>query len=313
MINFDLILVFIVIGFILVSLYWGIMGPSFTFVIAASILGIFGVLTPTEILAGFANEQIAVIMMLLIIGDIIRQTSIIEIVFDRFFRSAKHTRGFLSRMVMIVSGISTFMNDTPLVAVMMPYVNNWCKKNKISPSKFLLPLSYAAILGGCATLIGTSTNLIVAGMVQNQTIIPGMNPLKIYDFAIVGFPMMIIGFFYIVYFGEKMLPSHKHLLSDGPISPREYILETKVKHGSHLIGMDITGAGFTGEKSFQLVEIIRDENVITDFTDEFILDEGDLLLFTGDTSMIIGMIESKSGLQIPEVGMMSRRKKTQIV
>ncbi len=311
--NFDLILVFIVIVFILISLYWGIVGPSFTFVIAVSILGIFRILTPTEILAGFANEQIATIIMLLIIGDIIRQTSVIEIVFDRFFRPAKHVRGFLSRMMIIVSSISTFVNDTPLVAVMMPYVNNWCKKNNIPPSKFLLPLSYAAILGGCATLIGTSTNLIVAGMVQNQTIIPGMSPLKIFDFTLVGFPMMIIGFFYIVFFGEKMLPSHKHLLLEGTANSREYILETKVKHASHLIGMDINSAGFTGHKSFQIIEIIRDESIITDFTDDFILAEGDLLLFTGDTSMIIGMIESKSGLQIPEVGMMTKRKKTQIV
>jgi len=82
MFSFDLILVFILIIFILISLYWGILGPSFTFVIAVSILGIFGVLTPAEILSGFANEQIAVVIMLLLIGDIIRQTAVIEVIFN---------------------------------------------------------------------------------------------------------------------------------------------------------------------------------------------------------------------------------------
>ncbi len=313
MYNFDLILVFIIIIFILVSLYWGILGPAFTFVIAVSILGFFGVLTPVEILAGFANEQIAVIIMLLIIGDTLRQTSIIEVIFDWVFRSAKNFKGFLSRMIIFASTFSTFINDTPLVVVMMPYVNSWCKKNKIAPSKFLIPLSYAAILGGCTTLIGTSTNLIVAGMVQNQNIIQGMTPLKLFDFTLVGLPMMIIGFLYMFFFGQRLLPSHKHRLNEGHASPREYILETKVKHGSHLIGQNIGSTDFIEDKSFQLVEIIRDDINFTDFSDDFILAEGDSLLFAGNTTMVIDMFESNSGLHIPEVGMMAKRKRTQIV
>jgi di/tricarboxylate transporter len=313
MYSFQLILVFIVIVLILISLYWGIIGPSFTFVIAVAILGLFKVLTPSEILAGFANEQIAVIIMLLIIGEILRQTGIIEIFFDWFFRSARNKKGFLTRMVFFVSSLSTFINDTPLVAVMMPYVNNWCKKNKIAPSKFLIPLSYAAILGGVVTLIGTSTNLIVAGMVQNQNILPGMTPLKIFDFSLVGLPMMIIGGLYLIFFGEKLLPSHKDLYSDNLGKLREYFLETRVKIGSHLAGQNILSSGFSGHDNYQLIEIIRDDKILTDFTEEFMLAEGDRLHFTGDTTMILNMIESKSGLQIPEVGMMSKRKKTQIV
>ena len=199
MITFDLIVVFIVILFILISLYKEIIGATFAFVIAVVTLGFFGILTPKEILAGFANEQLAVILLLLLLGDIIRQTAVVELLFDRIFKSAKSYRGFLSRMTLIISGFSAFLNNTPLVAVMMPYVNNWCKKNDISPSKFLMPLSYAAILGGCATLIGTSTNLIVNGMVIDQTIIHGLESLNIFDFAYVGVPMIIIGFFYLLF------------------------------------------------------------------------------------------------------------------
>ena len=249
MLSFDLILVFVVIAFIVVSLYWGILGPSFTFVIGISFLGFVGILTPNEILSGFANEQIAVVIMLLLIGDIIRQTAVIEVIFDRIFRSAKSYRGFLSRMLIIISTFSAFLNNTPLVAVMMPYVNSWCKRNKIAPSKFLMPLSFAAILGGCATLIGTSTNLIVNGLVESQTIIPGLKPLKIFDFTAVGLPMMIVGFFYLLFFGDRLLPETDKSDEESTGQSREYIVESKVRSGSHLVGKTIEEAGFFGDRS----------------------------------------------------------------
>ena len=173
MVDFQIILVFVVVIFIILSLYIGILGPAFTFVVGVIVLGLFGVLTPREILSGFANEQVMVILILLLIGEIIRKTSIAEIIFDRYFRKAKTQKGFMRRMLAMVSTFSAFLNNTPLVAVMMPYVTTWSKRFGISPSKLLIPLSYAAILGGCATLIGTSTNMIVNGMVVDQTIIPG--------------------------------------------------------------------------------------------------------------------------------------------
>ena len=313
MLSFDLILVFIVIAFILVSLYWGILGPSLTFVIGISVFGIFGILTPSEILSGFANEQIAVVIMLLLIGDVIRQTAVIEVIFDRIFRSARNYRGFLSRMLLIISAFSAFLNNTPLVAVMMPYVNSWCKRNKIAPSKFLMPLSFAAILGGCATLIGTSTNLIVNGLVESQKIIPGLQPLKIFDFTIVGLPMMVIGFFYLLFFGDKLLPETDRADEESSGHTREYLVESKVRSGSYIAGKTIEEAGFFGEKAYTLLEIIREEIKVLSFSEKFVLQEGDILVFSGDTTTIAELIEGKSGLQLPEVGMMKKRKKTEIV
>lgn len=203
MITFELILVFTVIVFILVSLYKELLGASFTFMVAVVTLGFFGVLTPREMLSGFANEQIAVIIMLLLLGNIIRKTPVIEIIFDKLFRKARSYKGFMRRMILLVSGFSALLNNTPLVAVMMPYMNTWCKRNNISPSKLLMPLSFAAILGGCVTLIGTSTNLIVNGLLIDQEIIPDLAPLRIFDFAWVGVPMAVIGFFYLYIFGEN--------------------------------------------------------------------------------------------------------------
>jgi di/tricarboxylate transporter len=313
MITFELIVVFIVILFILFSLYQELLGATFTFVIAVVTLGFFGILTPREILSGFANEQLAVIILLLLLGEIIRQTGVVEILFDRIFKSAKSYRGFLSRMTIIISGFSAFLNNTPLVAVMMPYVNNWCKRNNISPSKFLMPLSYAAILGGCATLIGTSTNLIVNGMVIDQQIFPDMKPLNIFEFAYVGVPMIVIGFFYLLFFGEKLLPNKLDLIEKFSTNTREYLVEAEIRKDSKLIGKTIEEANLRNLKGLFLVEIIRKSFKISSVKPNVILQKDDILIFAGDTETIVEMINSDIGLRLPSVGMLYKKKQTEVV
>ncbi|MDY6801697.1 MAG: SLC13 family permease [Bacteroidota bacterium] len=313
MITFELIVVFIVILFILFSLYQELLGTTFTFVIAVVALGFFGILTPREILNGFANEQLAVIILLLVLGDIIRQAGVVEILFDRIFKSAKSYRGFLSRMTIIISGFSAFLNNTPLVAVMMPYVNNWCKRNNISPSKFLMPLSYAAILGGCATLIGTSTNLIVNGMVIDQQIFPEMDSLNIFEFAYVGVPMIFIGFFYLLFFGEKLLPNKLDLIEKFSTNTREYLVEAEIRKDSKLIGKTIEEANLRNLKGLFLVEIIRKSFKISSVKPNVILQKDDILIFAGDTETIVEMINSDIGLRLPSVGMLYKKKQTEVV
>lgn len=313
MLSFDQILVFIVLVFILISLYREILGPAFTFLVGVIILGIFGVLTPAEILRGFGNEQIAVVIMLLLIGDVIRRTAVVEVIFDRFFKSARSNRGFMVRMTLLIAGFSAFLNNTPLVAVMIPYVHSWCKRNNISPSKFLIPLSYAAILGGCATLIGTSTNLIVNGLVVDQTIIPDLEPLKIFDFAIVGIPMIVVGTLYLLFFGERLLPTKPDTLTQLSLGRREYMVEVKVVHKSPLIGKTIEEAGLRSQPGFHIVEIWRRGYKISVFGADFLLDRGDILIFAGETEAIADMVRSRSGLSIPEVGMLLKKSRTEMV
>jgi len=313
MISFQLILVFVVLVFILVSLYKEIFGATFTFLVAVVVLGFFGVLTPAEILAGFANEQIAVIIMLLLMGDIIRRTAIIELVFDKAFQGVKGYRGFLGRMMIIVSGLSALLNNTPLVAVMMPYLNSWCKKNDISPSKLLMPLSYAAILGGCATLIGTSTNLIVNGLVVDQEILPDLRSLRIFDFVYVGIPMILIGFLYLFFWGEKLLPSREKLDEDSPENTRTYLIETQVRKNSDLIGKTIEESGLRNMKGLYLVEIQRDNRKIFVVSNNLIISQDDILVFAGDTAPVAELTKSGSWLTIPSVGMLHKKKQTEVV
>lgn len=313
MITFELILVFTVIVFILVSLYKELLGASFTFMVAVVTLGFFGVLTPREMLSGFANEQIAVIIMLLLLGNIIRKTPVIEIIFDKLFRKARSYKGFMRRMILLVSGFSALLNNTPLVAVMMPYMNTWCKRNNISPSKLLMPLSFAAILGGCVTLIGTSTNLIVNGLLIDQEIIPDLAPLRIFDFAWVGVPMAVIGFFYLYIFGEKLLPSRPELLEEFTGQHRTYLVETVVRPGSSLVGKTIEESGLRNIRDLHLVEIVRKGKHMFVVSNSMVIEEEDMLVFAGDKGLVADLMKNNMGLTLPSVGMLSRKKHTEVV
>lgn len=310
---FDMIVVLIVLLFIVVSLYRGIMGPGFTFATGVIALGLFGILSPREIMAGFANVQIAVILLLLILGDMIRKTSVVAILFDRMFRKSRSYKGFMWRMTLLVGGFSAFLNNTPLVAIMMPYLYRWGKKNNIPVSKLLIPLSYAAILGGCATLIGTSTNLIVNGLVEDQTVFPEFTSLGLFDFSIVGVPMILIGLIYLVFFAEKLLPVRKDAMEDFTTKSREYMVEVFVRKTSGMIGKSVGEAGLRNLEGLFLAEIIRESEVIRPVSPSTFIREGDILLFAGDTQTIVEMIDSDSGLQLSQVGMFVKKPHTEVL
>lgn len=313
MINYEVILVILVLLFILISLYKEIVGPGLTFLIAIIFLGIFRVLTPKEILSGFANEQIAVIIMLLLLGDVFRRTSILDILFNRIFKHTHTYGGFLGRMIILVSTMSAFLNNTPLVAILMPYVHNWSKRNNIAVSKLLIPLSFAAILGGCATLIGTSTNLIVNGLVADQQIIPGLKPLSIFDFSYVGIPMIVIGLLFLRFFSSHLLPSTKGAIENFSKNTRDYIVEVQIKKGYSLIGKAIKNINFKEKENLDLIEIRRNNISITSNFNESILREGDVLLFSGNTGAIADIVNSSDHLSIPSVGMFRKKKSTNIM
>jgi di/tricarboxylate transporter len=196
MLTTPVILLLATIVFLLSSLYLEWFKPTVSFFIAILVFIFGGILTPTEALHGFANEQLAVIVLLLIISDIFKKSSIVNVLFHQLFGKSKNVGSFKFGMMTVVASFSAFFNNTPLVAMMMPYTNSWAVKNKVASSKLLIPLSYAAILGGCVTLVGTSTNLIVNGLAIDA----GFDPLSIFDFTAVGLPMLVIGIAYLVLF-----------------------------------------------------------------------------------------------------------------
>ncbi len=312
MILLDQIIVSIVIVFILISLYKEYIGPAFTFLIAVLTLGVFKILTPKEILLGFANEQIAVVVLLLLIGDIIRRSSILDRLFEKVFSNGMSKHRFLFRMTSLVAGMSAFFNNTPLVAIMMPYVSSWSKANKTSPSKLLIPLSFAAILGGSATLIGTSTNLIVNGLVTDQVIFPNLQPLQLFDFIYVGLPMIVIGVLYLVFVSDKLLPSHPDSIEKFNANAKNYMIEAQIRQKSKLIGKTIEEANLRNLQGVYLSEIVRGTERYKAVPSNTILMENDVLYFAGKTQMAADLIEIE-GITFPEVGLLKRKANADII
>ncbi len=309
----DAILVLLAILFIIFSLYFEIVGPGFTFVIAIAFLSAFRVITPSEILSGFANEQIMNIIMLLLVGDIFRRTTILDIFFDKFFKYAKTPRRFMLRMMIVVAPLSAFLNNTPLVAILIPYIHNWSKKNKSSVSKLLIPLSFGAIMGGCITLIGTSTNMIVNGLVVDQTIIPGLRPLEIFDFAYVGVPMVIIGTLYMLFIGYRLLPDKTQTMEVTADADRKYLFQLQIKKGSEFIGVERCNVPFLKNEGFILVEVLRNGILFDQIATDFIFEEEDVLTFAGNKESIADLVNADKNLVIPSVGMFSKKKQTEVV
>ena len=307
------VIVIIVLIFLILSLYKEWLGPALTFVIAVSILGLTRILSPKEILHGFANESLAVIVMLIIIGDLFRKVSTLDGFFDRIFKNATTVRGFVTRMMLMVLPISAFIYNTPTVAVMMPIVHNNAKKYNYPISKLLIPLSFAAILGGNITSIGASTNMLVNGLLAEQTIIPNTPLLGFFDFTAVGLTMAILGTLYVAFYGIKKLPAHENILDAAKELHRKYTVEARLKEGSHLIGKTIFEAGFKNLKGLQLVEVLRENMRVTAVPQDMILMEEDILLFTGNTNSINDFVKQHDGLDLPSLGMFSRKEDQKLV
>jgi len=309
----DQILVFITLAFILISLYFSLMGAALTFMIGVLFLAIAGIITPTEMLQGFGNEQIWVIIVLLIIGDIIRKQRVLDRFFNNFiFSNTKSTRWFIFRMAAVVAPLSAILNNTPLVAIIMPYVSNWSRQYKVDISKLLIPLSYAAILGGSITLIGTSTNLIVDGLLKDQTLFPDTTSLNMFDFTIVGLPMLVIGVIYLVLFSDKLLPNKQTVTTEVMKNPRKYIVDTLLSSKSNLVGKTVEEANLRNLQGLFLAEVNRADTIYTPVSPGFKLMAGDILTFAGDTDTIGSMLEEKNGLDPIEVGMFVHKKQTQL-
>jgi di/tricarboxylate transporter len=236
-----------------------------------------GVLTTAEAFSGFSNPGMLTVGVLFVVVAGLRETGGIDWIAQSVLGRPGSLRKAMARILFPVVGLSTFLNNTPVVAMLIPAVNDWAKKLKLAPSKLMIPLSYAAILGGTCSLIGTSTNLVVAGLVMTHT---DMAPLRMFDIAWVGLPCAIAGSIFLLLFGPKLLPtrgSPAAELSD----PRQYTAEMIVPAGSPLIGKSIEQAGLRQLPGCYLVEIDRQGTSILAVGPEETLQADDRLIFAG--------------------------------
>ncbi len=293
--NFQPIFVILVVFLLFLLIYKEYVKASVSFLLAVLLFSITGILTPAEVLSGFANESIASILMLILITTGIRKNFQLENLFDAVFRKANTYRGFLFRMMSQVAILSSIINNTPVVALMTPYVVEWGKKHNIAPSRLLIPLSYATIMGGMITLIGTSTTLILNGFLQDYN-----HPSLLFeDLFVIGSSVTVVGILFILFIGYKLLPDHKDVLKTYKENKREYVVETRVLPGSKLIGKNLLDAGLRNLKGVYLVEILRGTKMIFPVEPIEVLAEEDILFFAGNTKDIVDLINSDVGIELP--------------
>lgn len=242
-------------------------------------------------LSGFSNEGMLTVAALYVVAYGMKETGAIQFVVRHLLGNTRSVQRAQIRIAAPVMVMSAFLNNTPIVASFIPAVEEWGKKVQIPVSKLLIPLSYAAILGGTCTLIGTSTNLIVNGLVIDST----GESLNIFAPALAGIPIAIIGFIYLMFFGRKWLPDRSSGFTPFE-NTREYTIEMIVPKGSSMAGVPIEDAGLRQLPGVFLVEIVRNDRIIAAVEPSEILQENDRLIFTGVVDAVASL-QHLTGLQ----------------
>jgi di/tricarboxylate transporter len=259
------------------------LGPDLVLLAALGLLLVTGVLDTRQALEGFANEGMITVGILFVVGAGVRDTGAVNWLAEKLFGRPKSTLGAVTRVVGPATVLSAFMNNTPLVAMLIPAVNEWAAKFRIPPSKLMIPLSYAAILGGTCTLIGTSTNLVVNGLMTTQA---GLPALGMFEVSWVGVPAAIIGGAYLIACAAWLLPDRRPAISQLG-DPKEYTVEMMVEEGSLLEGKTIEQAGLRHLAGVYLAEIDRDGSILPAVAPQEKLHGGDRLVFVGVVDSVV--------------------------
>jgi di/tricarboxylate transporter len=279
----EAIFTLVVILLMLAGLAFELLAPD---VIVFSTLGILlltDVITVKEALAGFSNSGMLTVGILFIVAYAAQSSGILELFASRVMGRSSGVRTALLRMMTPVLAMSAFLNNTPIVAMFTPTIRDWAIRHRISPSKLLIPLSYASTFGGICTLIGTSTNLVVNGMMQQSL----NQSLSMFELAKVGLPCAVSGVLFMMLVGYRLLPDHKDLSEDFQGSGREYLLEMKIQEGSPLVAKSVEAAGLRKLDRLFLTEIHREGLLIVPVKPTDLLKAGDRLFFTGQAEDIV--------------------------
>ncbi len=269
----------------LVAMVREIAPPDLLMMAALFALAGTGILTPAETFAGFSNPAVATIGAMFMVSAALRETGALDLTLGRLLGQTRHLAGGMVRICLPVSGLSAFLNNAPIVAMMTPAVIDWARRNSLAPSRFLIPLSYASILGSTATIIGTSTNLTVAGLILESE----MAPMTFFELAWVGVPIGVVGLLYLIFWAPRGLPDRVDPTEALGEHRREYTASMRVESGYAHIGRSVEEAGLRELPGLFLVEIDRQGRVITPVSPEEIVRTGDRLVFAGVVSTIVDL------------------------
>ncbi|MEO2014491.1 MAG: SLC13 family permease [Fuerstiella sp.] len=242
-------------------------------------------LSVTQGLSGFANPGVLTVAVLFVVADGLQRTGAFAWLGMRLLGTPKGTTSAQLRTMVPAALLSAFLNNTPVVALMMPIISDWSRKHRISVSHLFMPLSFAAILGGMCTLIGTSTTIVVNSKLVEHNPDSG---LTMFELAWVGVPCMIAGIGFLTLFTRRLLPERKPAFTVND-DPREYTVEMEVDPSSPLVGKTIEEAGLRHLPGMYLMEIDREGHVLPAVSSDSLLRANDHLVFVGVVESVVDL------------------------
>lgn len=284
--SFEIIFVLVCMVAMLVALISDIMRPG---MILLSIVVLFmcaGILSPKEMLEGFSNKGMITVALLFLVSEGVRQSGALNIIIKKLLPQKK-VSVFKAQLHFLpaISGISAFLNNTPVVVIFAPIIKRWAERMKIPATKFLIPLSYATILGGVCTLIGTSTNLVVHGMILDA----GYEGFSMFELGKVGVFIAIAGLIYLLIFSNKLLPdSREDNLEKNDEEPNNNLHKVEVVLGARFPGIKKTLGEFNFHRHYgaYVKEVKRNGQSYTEDIDNIRILEGDTLVLWADDSFV---------------------------
>ncbi len=269
--------------------------PEVILLTALFVLLLTGILTPAEAVQGFYNQGMLTIGLLCIVAGAVQKSGLVERFVENVLNNGHSPRQSLLRIMVPSSLFSGVLNNTPIVAAFTPYVRQWCEKHDVAPSKFLLPISFATIAGGTMTLIGTSTNLVVHGMLIER----GFEGFSFFQLAIIGVPITLFLIVFMIGIGLKMLPNRVPTMPyfNTDKNQKRFSAEMVVEPNGEFAGKTIKQAGLHQKNGVELLGIVRKGKVLENYSPSFKLKAHDCLLLIGSLNDI-AYLEGRDGLQL---------------
>ncbi len=257
-----------------------IFDPLKIFVLVVTLFLVMGTITIDEAVAGFSNKGVLAVAALFIIAGTVEQSSYFRQLTKFDDLSGDNFKPV--KLYSLTAGLSAFLNNTPIVSIFIPITKKISDKTGISESKLLMPISYVSILGGMLTLIGTSTNLVVSGLMVEM----GLEPLGFFEITKVSIIGVVLGLIYINFTYNRLLPDNSDKLENSKNITNEHFVRFVVKSNSSIIGKTIVGANLRSLSGVYLAEIERNKNRIFPINPSEIIKEDDVLVFAGQTAKI---------------------------
>jgi di/tricarboxylate transporter len=259
------------------------------------LLLVTGVIDAGQAFSGFSNPAPITVAALYVLAGAVQQTGVLESVTGRLLGGAGGQRGMLARIVGPTMASSAFLNNTPIVAMVAPSVATWADQRRLPASRFLMPVSYAAILGGCITAIGTSTNLVVSGLLTEA----GEPALGLFELAAVGLPLAVGGGLLIVALAPLLLPDRGAAMDDLEEHLRDFTVAMEVIPDGPLDGQTIESAGLRALQGVYCAQLSRQGRTISPVGPSTEMRGGDELLFVGRVDRILDLQRNR-GLRSSE-------------